>query len=274
MCAFPYILAFTSDSIEIRLLVNGSLVHTAIMPELQLITAKKDIFFITTAPEIFTKQLSPKELRNSEICFSRKSSQGDSNETMNQEIDINPQLTLPGAKNEAGPYIKRARSLQKSNCSSEEKKCISKSNSYGDHVRNVDFPETNLDIPSNTTRPAISPCRRPSNTRYRLLFQPDPANSSNDSIEKTKPLRVYRIPLVNLAGNQSHFHTHTSKIKPILKLVNSKIEENNLENKSNNDVTIDNKQTNDVTKKLPIVVEKNPIDKITCNCANLSLFTS
>lgn len=36
VCAFPYILAFTTDSIEIRLVVNGNLVYTAVVPELQL----------------------------------------------------------------------------------------------------------------------------------------------------------------------------------------------------------------------------------------------
>lgn len=40
VCAFPYIIAFTGDMIEIRLLINGNLVHSMAMPHLQLITAK------------------------------------------------------------------------------------------------------------------------------------------------------------------------------------------------------------------------------------------
>lgn len=40
VCAFPYILAFTTDSIEIRLVVNGNLVHTAVVPELQLVASR------------------------------------------------------------------------------------------------------------------------------------------------------------------------------------------------------------------------------------------
>lgn len=40
VCAFPYILAFTTDSIEIRLVVNGNLVHTAVVPELQLLASR------------------------------------------------------------------------------------------------------------------------------------------------------------------------------------------------------------------------------------------
>ncbi|XP_024000957.2 GTPase-activating Rap/Ran-GAP domain-like protein 3 [Salvelinus sp. IW2-2015] len=40
VCAFPYILAFTTDSIEIRLVVNGNLVYTAVVPELQLTASR------------------------------------------------------------------------------------------------------------------------------------------------------------------------------------------------------------------------------------------
>ncbi|EEZ97268.2 GTPase-activating Rap/Ran-GAP domain-like protein 3 isoform X1 [Tribolium castaneum] len=53
VCAFPYVIAFTSNSMEIRLIVNGNLVHTMSMPKLQLVASKNDIFFATTAPEFF-----------------------------------------------------------------------------------------------------------------------------------------------------------------------------------------------------------------------------
>ncbi|XP_069465601.1 GTPase-activating Rap/Ran-GAP domain-like protein 3 isoform X2 [Ambystoma mexicanum] len=49
VCAFPYILAFTTDSIEIRLVVNGNLVHTAVVPELQLVASRSDIYFKASA---------------------------------------------------------------------------------------------------------------------------------------------------------------------------------------------------------------------------------
>uniref|UniRef100_A0A8C3H0Q9 GTPase activating Rap/RanGAP domain like 3 n=1 Tax=Corvus moneduloides TaxID=1196302 RepID=A0A8C3H0Q9_CORMO len=49
VCAFPYVLAFTTDSIEIRLVVNGNLVHTAVVPELQLVASRSDIYFKATA---------------------------------------------------------------------------------------------------------------------------------------------------------------------------------------------------------------------------------
>ncbi|XP_072152302.1 GTPase-activating Rap/Ran-GAP domain-like protein 3 isoform X3 [Bemisia tabaci] len=54
VCAFPYILAFTTDSMEIRLIINGNLVQTLAMPKLTLICSKNDIFFSTTAPEFFS----------------------------------------------------------------------------------------------------------------------------------------------------------------------------------------------------------------------------
>lgn len=40
VCAFPYLLAFTPDSMEIRLVVNGNLVHTAVVPQLQLVASR------------------------------------------------------------------------------------------------------------------------------------------------------------------------------------------------------------------------------------------
>lgn len=43
VCAFPYILAFTTDSIEIRLVVNGNLVYTAVVPELQLSASRVSV---------------------------------------------------------------------------------------------------------------------------------------------------------------------------------------------------------------------------------------
>uniref|UniRef100_A0A672RL02 GTPase-activating Rap/Ran-GAP domain-like protein 3 n=1 Tax=Sinocyclocheilus grahami TaxID=75366 RepID=A0A672RL02_SINGR len=46
VCAFPYILAFTTDSIEIRLVVNGNLVYTAVVPELQLTASRVSVLAI------------------------------------------------------------------------------------------------------------------------------------------------------------------------------------------------------------------------------------
>ncbi|XP_014661632.1 PREDICTED: GTPase-activating Rap/Ran-GAP domain-like protein 3 [Priapulus caudatus] len=54
VCAFPYIMGFTYDSIEIRLIVNGNLVHTMNMPKLNLLTSKSDIYFTVPAMDVFT----------------------------------------------------------------------------------------------------------------------------------------------------------------------------------------------------------------------------
>ncbi|OXB73965.1 UNVERIFIED_CONTAM: hypothetical protein H355_010238 [Colinus virginianus] len=62
VCAFPYILAFTTDSIEIRLVVNGNLVHTAVVPELQLVASRSDIYFKATAAVSGSSHSSSKEM--------------------------------------------------------------------------------------------------------------------------------------------------------------------------------------------------------------------
>ncbi|XP_058528605.1 GTPase-activating Rap/Ran-GAP domain-like protein 3 isoform X2 [Ochotona princeps] len=49
VCAFPYLLAFTTDAMEIRLVVNGNLVHTAVVPQLQLVASRSDIYFTAAA---------------------------------------------------------------------------------------------------------------------------------------------------------------------------------------------------------------------------------
>ncbi|NWU46893.1 GARL3 protein, partial [Dromas ardeola] len=61
VCAFPYILAFTTDSIEIRLVVNGNLVHTAVVPDLQLVASRSDIYFKATAAVSGSSDSSSKE---------------------------------------------------------------------------------------------------------------------------------------------------------------------------------------------------------------------
>lgn len=40
VCTFPYIIAFTTDTMEIRLIINGNLVQTMAMPKLKLICSK------------------------------------------------------------------------------------------------------------------------------------------------------------------------------------------------------------------------------------------
>jgi hypothetical protein len=76
---------------EIRLIVNGNLVHTMSMPKLQLISSKNDIFFATTAPEFFPnrtdrlfvdrqqelQKLSPPSSPNGKKINTKRKSNGD-----------------------------------------------------------------------------------------------------------------------------------------------------------------------------------------------------
>lgn len=41
VCAFPYIMAFAEDLLEIRLVANGSLVHAACIPGLKMLCGKR-----------------------------------------------------------------------------------------------------------------------------------------------------------------------------------------------------------------------------------------
>lgn len=86
VCAFPYIIAFTTDSIEIRLVVNGNLVHTATMPELQLISSKRDIYFATTAPEFIPKDFRIGCFENEQIQESTNRRPSRLNEFSNERI--------------------------------------------------------------------------------------------------------------------------------------------------------------------------------------------
>ncbi|RDD39906.1 GTPase-activating Rap/Ran-GAP domain-like protein 3 [Trichoplax sp. H2] len=47
VCAYPYLLGFALNYIEIRLVVNGCLVQAITFPEIQFITSKFDIYFAT-----------------------------------------------------------------------------------------------------------------------------------------------------------------------------------------------------------------------------------
>ncbi|TNN10443.1 GTPase-activating Rap/Ran-GAP domain-like protein isoform 1 [Schistosoma japonicum] len=55
---FPYIFGFNPSAIEIRLLINGSLVHTMLVTDCRLITVKGDIFFTSTS-ETLDYKISP-----------------------------------------------------------------------------------------------------------------------------------------------------------------------------------------------------------------------
>lgn len=51
-CTFPYMMGFSSSSIEVRLAINGSLVHTVKMPDIRLLSAKVDLIFCSSTSTV------------------------------------------------------------------------------------------------------------------------------------------------------------------------------------------------------------------------------
>lgn len=301
VCAFPYIIAFTSDSMEIRLLVNGNLVHTVTMANLQLITSKRDIYFATTAPEFIPKDLHIKGLENESINHNYGSlSPINMNQFSNERIleirhkidkienqslglmeatttdnnippvhinsvdNLTKFLPIPGST-ESSPTIYRARSLQKPRFqhdhSDDLKRQMSKSSSCGDapacsSSTNSDKDHNEPDVPPNSPKKdslesLSSPTKRLNSKSYphsKLNF----SNSNIDigSPEKIKPLRIFRIPLSNLTGAHSHYHTHNSTATKSAKLKTQKIAEDHLE------------------------IDDNIVDKIDSKCDSLAIQNS
>lgn len=346
VCAFPYIIAFTDDSIEIRLLVNGSLVHTATMPELQLISSKRDIYFATTAPEFIPKDFRIGFLENEQIQESTASRRPSRiNEFSNERIleirhkidkieaqqrneysdkyikspskliatpieRIEPLMHintddsfskfLPLPRNDHSPCIQRARSLQKpkdKNLTDESKRLISKSNSCGDSCTPNNKSERDLSISSkNMNEPSVPPNSPKVNstslspnspTKIRLLKSPNNnkliqfATSNTDSVqslEKPKPLRIFRIPLFNLTGTHSHYHIHNSTPKVLVKIPPRKIEEDGFETaecEPTEDVTTNGSpSTADDEQHCDMKQLRSNLQKLSTNCTNLSLFSS
>lgn len=151
-------------------MVNGNLVHTVMMAELQLITSKKDIYFVTTAPEFIPKgaKLRGPDSEDHELIKPRieesKVAQGDESpgrSRLSSDEDNSAQNTEgqdSGSTDSrssglATPEIQRARSLQSSHPDSEKTKDstlsvdelrrpISKSNSYGEAGSSFSIPTT------------------------------------------------------------------------------------------------------------------------------------
>lgn len=277
VCAFPYIIALTSDSMEIRLLVNGNLVHIVQMADLQLITSKRDIYFATTAPEFIpkdfrikgieneqdgeqsTKQMKINEFSNERILEIKHKiekielqsvcdNNNDDNERagqretesvhINAEDNLSKFLPLPV---EHGPCMQRARSLQKpkdKHSVDDAKRQISKSNSCGDSyssnngefstVKHLIEPAVPPNSPKQSSESPVSPTRR-YYLKSPMLGTRTNGHDAANGTEKVKPLRIFRIPLANLTGTHSHYHTHNS-VPKVSKINKNKIVEDHSEN--------------------------------------------
>lgn len=262
---------------EIRLLVNGNLVHTVQMADLQLITSKRDIYFATTAPEFIpkdfrikgieneqegehgTKQIKINEFSNERIleikhkiekiesqsiCENEAQSVDQSESVhINSEDNLNKFLPLPVPFGDHAPCIQRARSLQKpkdKHSVDDSKRQISKSNSCGDSyssnngefsaAKHLTEPTVPPNSPKTSSESPVSPTKR-----YYLKSSSTKTNAQNNghdvgnAQEKIKPLRIFRIPLANLTGTHSHYHTHNS-VPKVPKINKNKIVEDHSEN--------------------------------------------
>lgn len=335
---------------EVRLLVNGNLVHNATMADLHLITSKRDIYFATTAPEFIPKDFrirglvhneqiqEPSQRRPSRVnefsnerileikhkieknegqnlntddnntersrcdylkVYSRPDTIEDQSLLINSEDNLNKFLPIPPHQS---PCMQRARSLQKPKdrqIIDDPKRFISKSNSCGDSCTNDNEYHSSQkncmepSVPPNS--PKVNNCNhRSSNspTRNRLLKSPintknlnqlinsssnNNGNNEHQSPEKCRPFRIFRIPLSNLTGTHSHYHTHNSTPRVSIKMQPRKIEEDGLElaeastavtaNESN--VLLEDDDDDCDTLDL-----RNNLQKLSCNCASLSLFSS
>lgn len=178
---------------EIRLLVNGNLVHTVTMAELHLITSKRDIYFATTAPEFIPKDSrikgleyehenhtheSPKDkvknriddISNQKILEIRHkiekleancNNNNSDDDLVPPAIHINP-VTDGSLTNLSCPAaIQRARSLQNpkdhNRLLDESKRHISKSNSCGEACTNVLVNDKEFSISGQFQEPSVPP---------------------------------------------------------------------------------------------------------------------
>lgn len=178
---------------EIRLLVNGNLVHTVTMAELHLITSKRDIYFATTAPEFIPKDSrikgleyeyehnpneNPKDkvkkriddISNQKILEIRhkiEKLEANCNNNNSEDdlcppaIHINP-VTDGSLTNLSCPAaIQRARSLQNpkdhNRLLDDSKRHISKSNSCGEACTNVLVNDKEFSIAGQFQEPSVPP---------------------------------------------------------------------------------------------------------------------
>lgn len=309
ICAFPYVIAFTNETMEIRLLVNGNLVHMATMAELKLISSKKDIFFTTTAPEFIPRssrikgleydespasgngeannkdthqkvypkindisdekimeikskieKIEAKTTRESlDSCGSQESqdsgkTQEDDHQNgvlINQKDNLN---RLVVAESDDPPSIQRARSLQSKDSKhreslEEKRRHISKSNSCGEStIITNGGAETPNSVHAKVQEPSVPPNSPKVKELSSAQTHGSPStksrqqrhhNDSEGSPDKRKPLRIYRIPLLNLIGqNHHHHHTHHSNnlhnnFTNPTKIQSSKITEDHTEDSEN-----------------------------------------
>lgn len=178
ICAFPYVIAFTNETMEIRLLVNGNLVHMATMAELKLITNKKDIFFTTTAPEFIPRSSRIKGLEYDE---SPSMTNGEANHTpTHQKVypkinDISDERIME-IKSKIERIEAKTKNESVDSCESQESQ-----DEYHQHPQNGGVLINQKD---NLNRLVVAADDLPSIQRARSLQGKD--NKHRDSIEEKR----------------------------------------------------------------------------------------
>lgn len=205
---------------EIRLLVNGNLVHSVTMTDLDLITSKRDIYFSTTAPEFIPKDFPLKGVANEQ----EDNHQDGGPDQSDHGFHYNHSNVLPLPSNAQEHGVHRANSLQKPRSTVEEsKRQLSKSNSCGHTYMSSGGNRSPLSLsPSHADPMGIVQLRKTSigdsassETGSGRSNKFHSCRSEHyDAPEKVKPLRIFRIPLANLTGAHSHYHSHNRVSKP------------------------------------------------------------
>lgn len=194
------------------------------LPELQLITSKRDIFYVTTSPEFMPNGdlptgkgqraqleylLTPtNNSSNSRVHPSSQNSNSSDQEQSNVAdlsegdtmITSGKHLSVPSSTNVCS--IQRVRSLQKER-QMERIPLISKSKSCSESNPSMNGSNGSGNSDSDSNR-----------LRYDILstgFLPSNSSSEHNSSagergQAVKPLRIYRIPLAKLTGDHAHFN--------------------------------------------------------------------
>lgn len=201
---------------EIRLLVNGNLVHSVTMSDLDLITSKRDIFFSTTAPEFIPKDFALKGVANEQDNGHQESSSNDKHILRSDHgFSFNNSNVLPIPTNAQEHPIHRANSLQKPRSTLDEpKRHLSKSNSCGHTYTTSSGARSPLTLSPNhesavqLRKTSIGDPGSPETGSGRSNKFHSCRSEHYEATDKVKPLRIFRIPLANLTGAHSHYHSH------------------------------------------------------------------
>lgn len=304
VCAFPYIIAFTSDSIEIRLLVNGNLVHVVTMAELQLITSKRDIYFATTAPEFIPKEArirgsdneqepdtssSCQNMRNSDMSNERileikhkiekieaqqHNHSADSPERppslpINSEDNLHKYLHLP-SRDEHHPSFQRARSLQKPKAYDDNKRLISKSNSCGDSYageRDLSPGRTEPSVPPNSPKVGGDASHSPTSRKNSSCYRSSISGrgSNQQDGDGVEKVKPLRIYRIPLSNlTGAHSHYHAHNTAPKVSMISKKIEEGE---ESPASVCEEEEEAEDGCHSILS-------NQLGCDCSSLPLFSS